>query len=268
MSRLLRTLVKVGLVELDPEEQERISEASDPKADPPRKGGDDIDQLLKDTEALLGSTSTAAPAPAKAAPPPPPPSREVGPAPRPAAPPPPKPAVRAPPLTASGVLEGRPFSELYTEASVQIVAFPAEKLQRLLEGLKAMDAVTRKAAVLAMDAADDAWSIDDPLADARRKITVLQAHKGQLSTVVQDAEARATRELKSADDYQTEATTKIRAQIAELEALLQQELTGVATRKAEIQSRASATRESAARESARVDQEIASLNGILQVFSG
>lgn len=264
MSRLLRTLAKVGLVELDPEEQARVDEAPAPKGGPAKKAGDDIDRLLQDTEALL---SSAAPAPSAAKAAPPPPARAAAPPPRPAAPPPPPPATRAPAQTDAGVVEGRAFSDLYLEASVQISAFPAEKLQRLLEGLRAMDPITRKAAILAMDAADDAWSIDDPLDDARRKIAVLQAHKGQLSTIVQDAEARAGRELKSAEDYQNEATTKIRAQISELEALLQQELTGVATRKAQIQSRTQSTRESAARESARIDQEIAALSGILEVFS-
>ena len=45
--------------------------------------------------------------------------------------------------------KNRPFEEIYAIAGLPAAPFSAEKLLRLLEGLRTMDAVTRKAAVLA-----------------------------------------------------------------------------------------------------------------------
>lgn len=273
MSRFLRTLVKVGLVQLDPEEEARMNSGGQPagEAEADQGGTDDVDQLLKETEALLGSTATAKPAapawapPSKAAPPPPPQGRAPGAA-RSAPPPVPSaPAFTGPASTS--VVEGRPLTEIYAEARVPQSPFPAEKLTRLLDGLKAMDPAMRKAAVMAMDAADDAWAITDPLEDAQRKVAALQRARNQLAEVIGAAEIEADKAMKAADARQKEATEKIRAQIAELEALLQEELTEVANARATSQSQLHATREAAAREAARLDQEVSALNAILVAFA-
>lgn len=271
MSRFLRTLVKVGLVQLDPEEEARLqTPEAQAAAEAAGEGEEDVDRLLKETEALLGNTS---PAPqAKAAPawtPPPaskgaPPPATKGAPPTARSAPPPK---SAPGLAATVVEEGRAFADIYADAAVPPSPFPAEKLNRLLEGLKAMDPSMRKAAVMAMDAADDAWTIMDPLQDAQRKVAALQRARNQLAEVVGASEAEAERELAAADAYQKEATEKIRAQIAELEALLQEELGEVANRKATSQSKLHATREAAAREAARLEAEISALNSILVAFA-
>lgn len=254
MSRFLRTLVKVGLVELDPEERARVEAPS--KSTPDES--EDVDALLRETEALLAGGGPAnpppRPAPGRAAP-----SAKAGP------PPPPAPVSKAAATTT--VPEGRDLSALYAEANIPPCPFPAEKLNRLLEGLKAMDPAMRHAAVMAMDAADDAWSIVDPLQDAQRKVAALQRAKGEIAAIVGASEAQAERDLKAADAYQAEATEKIRAQITELETLLQEELTSVANRRATSQSKLQATREAAAREAARLDQEISALNSLLVAFA-
>ena len=261
MSRFLRTLVKVGLVQLDPEEEAKMAAGGAPAASEASDGDEDVEKLLRETEALLGNSAPKAPpAPAgRPAPPPPPAGRAAAP------PPPPLPKPSGPVPT--DVVEGRPLAEIYAEAKVPVSPFSAEKLNRLLEGLKAMDPAMRKAAVMAMDAADDAWTIMDPLEDAQRKVAALQRAKNQLGEVVGAAEAEADRALKAADARQKEATEKIRAQIAELEALLQEELTEVANSRATSQSKLHAAREAAAREASRLDQEISALNGILVAFA-
>lgn len=267
MSRFLRTLVKVGLVELDPEEHERMAKATTPAA--AAKEADEVEVLLKETEAMLAASS----GPKASAPPPPPPAAAARPSasPRSSAapswtPPTPRAAPAASADGSSGITEGRSFPEIYADANIPASPFPAEKLLRLIDGLKAMDSAMRIAAITAMDAADDAWTIDDPLQDAQRKIATLSAAKVQLGTIVGQAEARAESEAKAADQYQKEATDKIRAQIAELEALLEQELQSVATQKAESHGRLEATREAAAREGARLSVEIDALSGILDAF--
>ena len=256
MSRFLRTLVKVGLVELNPEEQERVN-APSPAS---QAESDDVDALLRETEALIAGGGPANPPP-KAAP-----SRAPV-----AAKPPPLPSAQAQKASAgptpTSIPEGRALADIYAEARIEPCPFPAEKLNRLLDGLKAMDPAMRHAAVMAMDAADDAWSIVDPLQDAQRKVAALQRAKNELAAVVGASEAQAERDLKAADAYQAEATEKIRAQISELEALLQEELTSVANRRATSQSKLQGTREAAAREAARLDQEINALNGLLVAFA-
>lgn len=242
MSRFLRTLSKIGLVELDPAEHERVHGDAEPAGS---AQASDVDTMLRETEALLRGVD-AAPAPApKAAPM--------------AAP------IAAPP--AAPFAEGRPLTEIYDAAQIPPVPFPAEKLNRLLAGLKAMEPAMRKAAVMAMDAADDHWSITDPLQDAQRKVVALQQAREQLREVVGVAEREAAAELADADSYSKAATEKIRAEIAELEALLQQELTAVAERKAGAQAKLHSTREAAARESARLDAEVSALNAMLAAFA-
>ena len=277
MSRFIRTLARVGLVELNDEEQQKFAaspeEPSALQGEPPPPG-DDVDRLLRETESLLQSANVGAP---KAAPPPP---AKAAPAPTKAAPPPTKAAPPPPPVPAAppsaptptsgvqaGLAEGRPFAEIYANAGLIAAPYPAEKLLRLLDGLRAMEPAMRKAAVLAMDAADDDWTIDDPLQDAQRKIRALREAVARANQTVTEAEGQAARELAAADSYQQEATTRIRAQIAELEQLLTEEVARVASERATTTGRLQATREAAAREVARLEAEAAQLNGLLQTFS-
>ena len=62
------------------------------------------------------------------------------------------------------------FDDIYANAGVSPSAYPAERLLRLVDGLSAMDQATRLMAIKAMDAADESWTIDDPLADAAAKV--------------------------------------------------------------------------------------------------
>jgi hypothetical protein len=163
--------------------------------------------------------------------------------------------------------EGRPLEEIYTLARVPSSAFPAEKLLRVLDGLKAMDPNTRKVAVMAMDAADDAWSIEDSILDAQRKTQALESAAASLVEQVRQAEAQAQIDLQSQDAYQGQATDSIRKQIEELEILLREELQKVAQEKAAVESKVAAARESCERETARFRQEIERLQEISKVFS-
>jgi hypothetical protein len=229
MSKFLKTLAKMGLVELDGQELPA--------------GGD---QELSDADVqriLAEARGESAPAPSPAAP-----------------------SAPAPAPVSADVVEGRAFEELYREAGLTSPAFPAERLLKLLDGLRAMDAGTRKAAVLAMDAADEAWTIEDPLLDAAKKMQALARAKVGLEGSVQAAEARCRDELAARDKYLADATATIREQIAQLEKTLQDEIGNVAREKAELEAGLRATREAAARESARLDQELRRLEEIPAIF--
>lgn len=259
MGGFLRTLAKVGLVELD--ESERAKPAA-PPAGP--AGADDVDmealeKLLAeegdipatggggdDVDALIaGAASGGAPPPAAV-----------------------QPTPAAAPMVAgeSGIAEGRPFDDIYQQANVPGSPFPAEKMIKMLDGLRAMDPNTRKAAVVAMDSADDAWSVDDSVLDAQRKIQVLQSATAAMAETVNQAAAQATANLQSQDTYQSQATDSIRKQIADLEGLLQEELQKVAEEKAAIDMGLKGTREAFERETARFSQEIQRLQEIAVVF--
>lgn len=242
MGGFLKTLAKVGLVELDGEEQATVDAEADMSDDEARR-------IIAEAAGRGGGDAEATTPQAPAAP---------------AADPSP-PLVDLPADT--NIDEGLPFDTLYQLAQVKDSPFSAEKLLRLLEGLKVMDMESRKTAVKAMDAADDSWTIGDPIIDAQRKIEALGAGKRKLAKQVADQEAAVAAELKAQDEYAEKATAQIRQQIAELEELLQKELEKVADERATANAQLKATREAATRETARLDGEIARLGEITNLFS-
>lgn len=163
-------------------------------------------------------------------------------------------------------LEGHAFEDIFAAAQVPVSPYPAEKLLRLLDGLRAMDAGTRKMAVLAMDAADDNWQISDCLSDADLKIAALEEHKRQLAAQLQDRERQSTELVDQIRQVLDEGTAAIRKQIAELEQLLEREVTRAAQETTSVEAGLRAARESAARETRRVDAEIDRLREIPTTF--
>lgn len=170
------------------------------------------------------------------------------------------------PEAESRIEESRAFEVLYAERGVPASPFPAEKLLRLLDGLRAMEPATRKTAVLAMDAADEAWTIDDAALDASRKIKALNETKALLAQQANSQSAHAAEKLKSREQRQTESLAMIRQQITDLEALMQREIEKAAAEKAGLQAEMKSAQEACLRESARLDAEIARLQEVLDTF--
>ena len=168
--------------------------------------------------------------------------------------------------SADGIAEGTPYQELYDKAEIKSPAFTAEKLLRVLEGLKAMDPATRKTAVLAMDAADETWTVTECVADARRKQQALALAKKGLAEHLSAFSLETETSLKEEAENQARAAESIRKQIMDLEALLERRLQTVADRKAALRSTLRATEESCRRESTRYDQEAARLQEVIAVF--
>lgn len=226
MSRFLRTLAKVGLVELEGGETPREAPMDDAE----------VQRILAEERAAQPQTAPE--------PPPLPPQVEKH----------------------VAVSEGVSFEDLYRSVQVPPSPFPAERLLKLLDGLRAMDPATRKAAVLAMDAADDAWTIDDALLDAERKTGALRSGVAGLEQNLQQQEAHVQGELAALDGYAQKAADTIRKQIHELEQLLQQELEAAAQKKAQVTADLRIAREACARERTRYEQEIARLNEVQSIF--
>jgi uncharacterized phage infection (PIP) family protein YhgE len=141
-----------------------------------------------------------------------------------------------------------------------------EKLLKVLEGLRALPKSSRRAAVLALDSADENWSIADVILDAQRKGRVLRAEQARLSEMVTHAESEASIELQQADEYLHAATAHIREQIAEMELTLAAEVQQVTEQKAEIKARLTASRQSASREHSRLDAEVSRISQIPLTF--
>lgn len=224
MSRFLRTLAKVGLVQLDAGEERR----------PEPSASLEDEQLAR----VLAEEAERPPPVFPELPPGQPPTRE-----------------------------GASLDELYRSAQVPDSPFPAEKLLKLLDGLRAMDPATRKTAVIAMDAADDAWTVEDAVLDAERKRRALRQGVERLHASLARSEELSRTELAALDDYAQKAADTIRKQITELEQLLQQELEAAAQKKAQAQADMRLAREACAREQTRYEQEIARLQEIASIFA-
>lgn len=182
----------------------------------------------------------------------------------PMAPPPPLPEVL--PAAACAIEEQRAFEVLYQEQAVPPSPFPAEKLLKLLDGLRAMEPAVRKAAIQAMDAADDAWTVDDAVLDAQRKIGALQQVQALLAQQTLSAQAHAQEQLQQRDQQHEAAAEAVRRQIAELEALRQREVEKATADRAAIQAQAKAVEEAALRETTRLQAELTRLHQIIETF--
>lgn len=226
-------------------EAARLIESSDPPPAPSEPAGDsDIDAIIR-RAAEAESRSTASP--------------------------PPMPAGRAAdapadaPATA-GVEEGLDFAQIFARQGVADAGFPVERLIKLVDGLKALDPTTRRAAITAMDVADETWSMDQVLADADAKIAALRGHQrhlqGNADALVQANQARIA-ELESSRDTRL---ADLRQQIAVLEAQIQDAVGATAADIARLQSESESNKAALARETQRLDAQVLSLEELAAQF--
>lgn len=230
MGGFLRALEKVGLVEL---------ETAGEGAGAELPSAAEVDALIARE---LASPSTA-PAPA--------PGGELE-------------LVMAPP--AEGDIVSRELEAIFAAANIPPSPYPAEKMLRLLDGLKAMDMPSRIVAVQAMDAADDAWTIDDALLDAQRKVAALNAEKQQILARAQQLVADNQQLALARDELQRTRVEALRAQIAELERSMAAEIEQAGADKAACQAAGEGARLAAQREQTRLEAEAQRFNTLLDMF--
>lgn len=196
-------------------------------------------------------------------------ARRGAPAPAPAPTPAKQPAPRhAPPpaAVAGDIAEGKPFDAYYAEAAVEPSPYPAEKLIKVLDGLRQLDAHTRSAAVTAMDAADETWSIADVVLDAQRKQRVLEDAKVMLGHQAQAVREECQQKREQLEQYRAEAEKTIREKIRQLEEQLGKAIGEVMAEQTKLDSRAQQAQDAATREAARLQTEIQRLSEITQTF--
>lgn len=221
-------------------EAARLIESSEPPAPPaPAAEDSDIDAIIR----------RAAEADSRASAPPPMPAADDA----------------AAPAT-PGVEEGLDFAEIFARQGVVDAGFPVERLIKLVDGLKALDPTTRRAAITAMDVADETWSMDQVLADADAKIAALRGHQRHLQGNA-DALVRANQtriaELESGRDARL---ADLRQQIAVLEAQIQDAVGATAADIARLQSESESNKAALARETQRLDAQVLSLEELAAQF--
>lgn len=179
------------------------------------------------------------------------------------------PAEAAQAVAATGGESSGPLSlqQVYAAAGVPACPYPAERLQRVLEGLKAMDPPMRLMTVQAIDAADDSWVINDPVNDAAAKAAAIDAYSNGIRADVSRAEEEGKALLQEIAQRQDKSIADIRRQIAELEALLQREVARGAQDSAAVEAGLQTRREAALRDLAALTQTANDMRALVTQFN-
>lgn len=170
------------------------------------------------------------------------------------------------PATTGGDGAALKLDQIYANAGIVVSSYPAERLLRLVDGLSAMDEATRLMAIKAMDAADESWTIEDPLADAAIKVKALNAHAQALQLNMQALERDTQTQLDATAASQAQVISDIKKQIAELEALVSRELARTAQETATHEANLNAAKSQAARELGEIAQISQRLQGLSAQF--
>jgi len=170
------------------------------------------------------------------------------------------------PVVAAGPGVPLNLDEIYANGRIAPSLYPAERLLRLVDGLSAMDEATRLMAIKAMDAADESWSIEDPLADAAAKVKALAAYAEQRQLNLQALEAESQTRLEAVAARQEKVVGDIRKQISELEALASRELTRAAQETATQEATLKAAQDQTARELDEISRISQQLQGLAVQF--
>jgi len=155
---------------------------------------------------------------------------------------------------------------IYAREGVPSAAYPAERLLRLIDGLSAMDESTRLMAINAMDAADESWTISDPLADAHAKAQALERHTERQLKAMQQSEHEASTRRSALSARRDKVVGDVRKQIAELEALMEREQSRAASEIAAQDASVQAARSQSSRELSAVAQVREKLRGLARQF--
>jgi hypothetical protein len=159
------------------------------------------------------------------------------------------------------------LEEVYARASVAPCVYPAERLLRLIDGLKAMDEPMRRTTIQAIDAADDSWSIDDPMRDAAAKVAAIERHAATIRAGVAQAEQQTQAELAALQQRQEATVAEVRRQVADLEGLLAREVARGAQGAAALESALQSQRQNAQRELDALARAAGELSSLMAQYS-
>lgn len=161
---------------------------------------------------------------------------------------------------------GLSLDQVYENAGVPASPYPAERLLRLLDGLKAMDDGLRRQTIEAIDAADDTWTIQDPISDATHKVRAMSEHAAALRAGVSASQSETEAQLGVIRARQEEALKTIRQQISDLEALMAREIARGAQECAALEADHQARRHAAERDLEQLSRTSADMQGLIHQF--
>lgn len=157
--------------------------------------------------------------------------------------------------------------QIYSSAGVPTSPYPAERLLRLIDGLRVMDQTTRLQAIQAIDAADDSWTIQDSVKDASTKISVLEAHTKFIRDEIARAELETQTLLSEVRQRHEEAVAEIKRQIAELENLLAREISRSTQECSTLESALQSKKDDAQREISKLSHITNEFQGLITQFN-
>jgi hypothetical protein len=170
------------------------------------------------------------------------------------------------PAPTVSIEEGLDFAEIFARQGVAVAPFPVERLIKLVEGLRALDPTTRRAAIMAMDVADETWSMDHVLADADAKILALRGHQQALRAIAENTTGANRERIVALETERDMAVASLREQIAALEAQIQDAVGGTAAEVAKLQSQTESGKAALQRETLRLDAQILNLEELAAQF--
>ena len=240
-------------------EAARLIEPAQPPAPAPAEDAD-IDAIIRraaeaETRGSRAPTPSANASGAKA-PPPVPTDKTGGQA---TAPP-------AEPASPPAIEEGLSFADIYVRQGLAEAAFPIERLQKLVEGLRTLDPTTRRAAITAMDVADETWSMEQVLADADAKVAALRGHQRHLQGGAEALVQHNGERIAALEASRDTRVAELRQQIAALEAQVQDAIGATAADVARLHSESESNKAALQRETQRLDAQIAAIADLAAQF--
>jgi vacuolar-type H+-ATPase subunit I/STV1 len=163
--------------------------------------------------------------------------------------------------------EGVSIELIYQEASVPASNYTVERLGKLIDGLKQLDSVTQRAAILAMDSADDTWSIEDILQDAGKKVEALRAYSSLATSKVARIRESIEKDVQRLAAEKDQSIASIRAQISELQQLLESTVSQHAAEAAKLNAQALSAQQAVDREQQRISAQIEKINTLIFPFT-
>jgi hypothetical protein len=161
---------------------------------------------------------------------------------------------------------GLSLEQVYQNAGVPPSPYPAERLLRLLDGLKAMDDILRRQTIQAIDAADDSWTIQDPINDAGHKVRAIGEHVTALRAGVAASQSETEAQLATIRARQDETLNTIKQQISDLEALMAREVARAAQECAALEADLQNRRHDVERDLAQLTKSSGELQGLINQF--
>ena len=148
--------------------------------------------------------------------------------------------------------EGLDVADIYTDAGVVASVYPYEKFVKLVDGLAALDDSAKKAALAAMDAADDVWTVADIASDLVNKRIALVQYQRDIEATVVSLETKANAAIAERKMQSDAHVSEMRTQISALEQSIQDEFQATGTLIGELHAQLAANKSAGEREGQRI----------------